>query len=491
AAFGDALRGASGTASAATPAPESSDARLSLAILPFDNLGGDVANDFFSDGITDELIGSLSRLPRLRVVSRTSAFAFRGKGLALPEIGARLRVGYALTGSVRRAGERLRLSAQLSRVADDTLVWSETYERKVEDVFEVQDDLARRITTTVRDALGSVGTTTPARIQPARNLIAYDQYLQGRYAWNKRNPTALREGLACFQRAIEADPDFAPAWAGLADSHALLASSNVSLPSIEYPEARKAALRAIELDPSLADGHASLGLIRLNYDWDWQGAERELLTAIELNPSYSTARQWYSGYLSSMGRFDEAIAMAQQGAAVDPYSLPAIIRVGIAYSYAGQHEHAVAHLERARSMEPTFLHAHSWLANSYRELGRHDDAVRIAEEAYASSQHAAAFRGLLASVYRGAGRVDEARAIIHELSHGSDAHPFFMALLHLFIDELDTAYEWLDRGVQERSDMMHTLRTNPFFRPAWGDPRFGAIVRRVGLGEPPAARPPA
>ena len=242
-------------------------------------------------------------------------------------------------------------------------------------------------------------------------------------------------------------------------------------------------MRCIELDPALADGHASLGLVRLNHDWDWDGAEREFLTAIELNPSYSTARQWYSNFLSSMGRFDEGIAMAQQAVAVDPFSLSAIIRVGIAYSYAGQNAQAVVHLERARAMEPSFIHAHSWLANSYREIGRHDDAIRIAEEAYALSQQEA-FRGLLASVYRGAGRIEDAKAIIRDLTADTATPPFFRALLHMFVDELDETYEALNRGVEERADMMHTLRTNPFFTSAWGDPRFAGILKRMRLGEP-------
>jgi adenylate cyclase len=221
--------------------------RLSLAILPFANLAGDDANDFFSDGITEELIGSISRLPRLRVVSRTSAFSFRNQDVSLPEIGAQLRVGYVLTGSVRRAGDRLRLAAQLSRVADDTLLWSETYERKVADVFDVQDDLSRRITATVREALGTSGATTPARVRHAHRVTAYDQYLLGRYTWNKRTPESLREGLACFQRAIDPDPEYAPGYVGLADSHAIMASSGVAQPQAAYPVARAAASRAIEL----------------------------------------------------------------------------------------------------------------------------------------------------------------------------------------------------------------------------------------------------
>lgn len=484
AAFAEALRDASGSAFRIGPSPESADARLSLAVLPFSNIGGDSANDFFSDGITDELIGALARVPRLRVVSRTSAFAFRGKDVPLAEIGAQLRVGFVLSGSVRRAGERLRLSAHLSRVADDSLLWSETYERQIADVFDVQDDLSRRITGTVRDALGAAGVTTPARIHPARNVTAYEEYLLGRYHWNKRYTPSLRKGLAAFTRAIAADASYAPAWAGLADSHAVLASSGQEVPANAYPAAREAALKAIELDPSLAEGHASLGLVMLNYDWDWEGAERELQRAIELNPSYSTARQWYSSYLSSMGRFEEAILSAQQAAAVDPFSLPAAIRVGIAYTFAGDYVKAAAQLERAKAMEPEGLNAHSWLTNAYVALGRHDDAVRLAEEAYERSERALPFRGMRASVYGQVGRLEEARESILEVVSQPDGPPFFMAYLNLTIGQKDAAYQWLRRGVEERGDLMHSLRTTPFFMSEWGDPRFAELLRLMRLGSP-------
>ena len=482
ASFGEALRTSAGGSMPA--APESVDARLSLAILPFENLGGESANDFFSDGITEELIGAISRLPRLRVVSRTSAFSFRGKDVALTEIGAWLRVGYVLTGTVRRAGDRLRLSAQLSRVADDTLLWSETYERKMADVFDVQDDLSRRITATVRDALGTGGATTPARVHHARSVTAYDQYLLGRYTWNKRTAASLQEGMACFQRSIEADPEYAPAYAGLSDSHALLASSGIALPSVAYPAARVAAMRAIELDPSLAEGHASLGLIRLNYDFDWEGAEQEFRKALELNPSYSTARQWYSSFLSSMARHDEAIASARQAAALDPFSITATIRIGIAYSQAEKHEEAAATLERAMAMDPAFLHADAWLIMTYLALGRHDDALRIAEAAYAASRNSPNFRPLIAFVYRAIGRLDEAREIIVERLRASDLKPFARALFYLMIDDHDQCYSWLNRGVDERADQMHSLRTNPCFVSARTDPRFVAVLRRMRLGPP-------
>jgi serine/threonine-protein kinase len=477
--FGEALRGG-GSTTGPVAAPEASDARVALAVLPFANVGGAAENEFFSDGMTEELISALSRLPGLRVVSRTSAFSFRGRDLPLSEIGARLRVGFVLSGSVRRAGDRMRLVAQLSRVADDSLLWSEMYERRLADVFAVQDELTLRIVGTVREALGTVETPAP-RQAPA--VGAYDLYLLGRHHWNKRGEANLRTGLKYFQQAIEADPTFAPAHAGLADSYALLANSTM-VSAETYAAARTAALQAIALDPSLAEGHASLGFVKYNYDWDWEGAERELLRAIELNPSYTTARQWYSTYLSAMGRFEEAIASAKHALALDPLSMPATIRVGLAYYFAGDWETAETQFRRALERDPSFVDSYYWLTSVLRSRGKFQEALELTERVIAIEPNDPANNGMLACVYGPLGRIDEARALIEPLEANPDAPPFFLAMIRLCIGDRDAAFRWLDRGVDQRGHFMYTLRGNPFFRSEWGDPRFAAVLKRMGLGAP-------
>jgi TolB-like protein/Flp pilus assembly protein TadD len=483
-AFRDALQGVAITGAQAVAAPAVGDARISVAVLPFANVGGSAENEFFSDGLTEEVIGALARLPRLRVVSRNSAFSFRGRDVPLAEIGAQLRVGFVLTGSVRRSGERLRLSAHLSRVADDTMLWSETYERRMADVFDVQDELSRRIVGTVREALGNAETSTPAPVRHPRSVTAYDQYLQGRHHWNKRGAAALREGMACFQRAIEADATFAPAFAGLADSYALLASSETGVSAEMYARAREAALKAIALDPLLAEGYASLGFVKLQHDWDMEGAGRDLRRATELNPSYVTAWQWYASYLRSVARFDEAIAASHQALALDPFSVATSIGLGISHFFAGDLPTAAAQFERAIAMEPLSVDGYTWLASTYHALERFEKAAEMARRAGELLPEGQARTGTLATMYAGLGRHDEARELLGQMLVAPATSRFFVALIYSFLGETDEVYRWLNLGVDERAPFMYWIRTYPLLSREWGNPRFAAVLERMGLGPP-------
>ncbi|HJU64099.1 MAG TPA: hypothetical protein VJ596_00420, partial [Gemmatimonadaceae bacterium] len=484
-AFRDALHGTvSATAAAAAP-PMSGDSRIAIAVLPFTNVGGAAENEFFSDGLTDELIGALARLPRLRVVSRTSAFSFRGRDLPLSEIGSRLRVGFVLSGSVRRAGDRLRLSAHLSRVADDTMLWSETYERRLADVFEVQDELSRRIVGTVREALGTTEISTPPRARQARSMTAYDKYLLGRHHWGKRGSASLREGLTCFQKAIEADPTYAPAYAGLADSYALLANYGATPVAEMYANARAAALKAIELDPQLADGYASLGFVKLHHDWNLEGAASDLRRATELNPSYSTAWQWYAASLRALGRFDDALAASQQALALDPFAVATSVGLGISQLFARDFIGATASLERAIAMASRSEDAYNWLTATYLFLGRPAEALRVVERAIeVQSEEGFANTGMLAAVYARMGRQEEALERADAMIKAPFAPPFFVALIFYFMGETEEMYRWLERGVEERAPFMYWLRTFPALSTEWGNPRFAALLEKMGIGPP-------
>ncbi len=307
----------------------------SLVVLPLTNLSGDQELEYLSDGLTDQLIGTLARMGGLRVISRTSAFAFKGRNVSLREIGEQLNVAFALEGGVRRAGDRLRISTQLVRVSDDAPVWSETYERRMADMFEVQDDIARRITSTLSRTLKLTPTPTPVPAAAPRNLEAYNKYLLGRYHWNKRTHAGLQEARRLFEQAIEADPEFAPAHSGLADATALMVSSWLATAEL-YQTSLAAAERAVVLDPLLAEGHASLGFVKLHAQWDWAGAEAELRQAIALNPSYIPARQWLSTFLSSTGRFREALSLAEGAVQLDPLSILARVNLGNVFMFADQ-----------------------------------------------------------------------------------------------------------------------------------------------------------
>jgi eukaryotic-like serine/threonine-protein kinase len=483
-AFRDALHGAVTVSMAAAAPPMTGDGRISLAVLPFANVGGLAENEFFSDGLAEELIGALAQLPRLRVVSRTSAFSFRGRDLPLAEIGARLRVGFVLTGSVRRAGERLRLSAQLSRVADDTLLWSETFERGLADVFEVQDELSRRIVGTVREALGTSEISTPPQARHARSMMAYDQYLLGRHHWGKRSTPSLRAGLVCFQRAIEIDPTYAPAYAGLADSYTLLGNSGGGPASEMYALAREAAHQALALDPQLAEAYASLGFVKLHHDWQLDAAALDFQRATQLNPSYSTGWQWYAACLRSLARFDEAIAASQQALALDPFAVATSIGLGLSHFFARDMSAAATHFERALAMEPTSEDVYNWLTSTYLVMGRLEDALRVNHRAIELYPSGFGRTGMLAACYGQMGRLDEARALAAEMLAAPFIPAFFVAVIYSFIGDTDEVYRWLQRGVDGREPFMHWLRTNPLLSHEWGDPRFAALLEQMGLGPP-------
>jgi tetratricopeptide (TPR) repeat protein len=383
----------------------------------------------------------------------------------------------------------MRLLAQLSRVVDDTLLWSETYERRVADVFDLQDELSQRIAGTVRDTLGGTDMFTPPQIRPARSMTAYDQYLLGRHHWSKRGVASLREGLACFQRAVEADPTYAPAYAGLADSYTLLANAGDRPAADMYASAREAATKAIALDPALAEGHASLGFVKLHHDWDLEGAAADLKRATELNPSYSTAWQWYASALRALARFDEAIAASQQALALDPFAVATSVGLGMSQFFARDMATAAATFERAIAMAPTSEDAYNWLASTYLELNRPEDANSLIErEMRIRPGQSFANTGMLAAVHAARGHHAEAQACAAKMVALPFAPPFFVAVVYSFMGDRDAAYRWLDVGVETRAPFMYWLRTFPLLWREWDDPRFAALLERMGL-EPPLPAP--
>ena len=287
--------------SPATKGGVASVARLSIAVLPIVNIGGDAENEYFSDGMTEELTNALSKVEGLRVVSRTSTFTFKGKSAPVGEIARQLGVEFVLEGSVRRAGNRIRIAAKLVRVSDDSPIWTESYDRTMDDVFAVQDDISHRIVETITGALQLGHLRGNTAVHKAGSIEAYDLYLLGRYHWYTRTEAGFRKALELFEQAVVADSTYAPAYSGIADTCALLASWNYATPREMFPRATAAAERAIALDDRSADAHASLGFVKYNYEWDWAGAERELRRAIELNPSHETAHRWLSGFLAGIG----------------------------------------------------------------------------------------------------------------------------------------------------------------------------------------------
>jgi serine/threonine-protein kinase len=464
------------------PASPRTDARA-IAVLPLVNASSDAENEYFSDGMTDELISALSKVEGLHVASRTSVFALKGAKEDVRELGKRLNVSAVLEGSVRRSGNRLRITVQLTSVADGRNLWSERYDRELADVFEIQDEIARTIVTTLRvTLLGDLGDPTPVRY--TRNLRAYNLYLKGRYCWNRRTQSAIAEGMQYFEQAIAEDEGYAPAYTGLADSYALYLDYR-GAPVVEGMERAKAlARKALELDETLAEAHTSLGWVTFIYDWDWPAAAREFRRAIELNPRYSVARQWYSWFLTAMGRTTEAVEQGRVATELDPASVSIRRSMGWLCYYARQPQASLEHLRRALAMNPTAEENHRLLGLVYLQLGNYDEAAGAFREAIASSESPALAMAGLGQVAAARGRETEARKILAGLKAEAEERyisPVAFAMLHATLGDRDAAFEWLERAHADRRGWLAYLRVEPLVDGLRGDPRFTRLLERMRL----------
>ena len=466
----------------AAAAPAGGDARA-IAVLPFVNASADPENEYFSDGITEELITALTKVEGLHVASRTSVFALKGAREDVRALGARLDVSAILEGSVRRAGNRLRITAQLTSVRDGRTLWSERYDRELADVFAIQDEIARTIVDTLRSTLlQDLGDLTPVRY--TANLRAYHLYLKGRYSWNRRTPEAIAEGIRYFEAAIEEDAGYALAYTGLADSYALQLDYRGSPVQEGLERARAEAQRALALDETLAEAHTSLAWVTFIYDWDWPLAARHFRRAIELNPRYSVARQWYAWFQIAMGQVETALAEGRQAIALDPASVSIRRSMGWLLYYARQPEQALEQLRRALAMNPTAEENHRLLGLAYVQVGQLDEAAAAFREAIALSESPVLAHAGLGVVAAARGRPDEARAVLAELERRRQdgyVSPVAFVMLHTALGEADPAFAWLDRAYDERRGWLAYLNVEPMLDGLRGDPRFRLLRERMRL----------
>jgi eukaryotic-like serine/threonine-protein kinase len=467
-----------------------------LAVLPFVNMSADPENEFFSDGMTEELINALTRVEGLRVASRTSAFAFKGRDLDVREIGLRLNVTAVLEGSVRRAGNRLRVTAQLINAADGYHLWSDTYDRQLADVFEVQDELSRSIVGTLRPKLmggrpaASAGTISGPLVVPATtSLEAYTAYLKGRFYWNMRTLDGYRKSIDCFEAALARDPDFALPYTGIADSWAMLGFDYFGgVPAAEgMPRAQSAARRALELDETLAEAHSPLGVTSMLYDRDWTEAERRFCRALELKPDYVPALLWYSLFLSVMSRHDESLALIRRAAEIEPLAM--IVHQGVARSlhYAGRDEEAVEHCLRLLEMDPGFATAYETIARPLCVLGRVAEAEAYAREGVARSGRWSLLLGALGHVCGLVGKTAEARAILAELDELSRIRfvpRYHFAVVYYGLRDRENTLGELARSMAERSGVILWTAVDPHLSWLWSDPGYQEITRPLALPRP-------
>jgi len=475
------------------PATQAVPRVVSVAVLPFVNMSADPENEFFSDGMTEELINALTRVEGLRVASRTSAFAFKRHDTDVREIGQRLNVTTVLEGSVRRAGTRLRVTAQLINAADGYHLWSETYDRQLADVFEVQDELSRSIVNTLRPKLtvarpmpSEETTSGPLFVPATANLDAYTAYLKGRFFWNTRTLNGYRTGIECFEAARAQDPAFALPYTGIADCWAMLGFDyfgGVS-PAEGMPRAKAAARRALELDDSLAEGHSPLGVVAMLYDWDLPGAERHFRRALELKPNYVPALLWYSFLLSILGRHDESFVAVRRAAEVEPLAMIVHQSVARSLHYAGRHEEAVSHCRRLLEMDPSFVTGYETISRPLCALGRLEEAETFAREGVARSGRWSLLLGALGHVLGLVGKRAEAEAILAELDEQSGVRyvpRYHFAFVQYGLRDTDGALRELAGSLAERSGVAAWLGIEPQVTWLSADPRYQEMVARLGL----------
>ena len=454
----------------------------SLAVLPLDNLSGDASQNYFADGMTDELITDLAQISALRVISRTSVMVYKGARKPLPQIARELNVDAVVEGTVLRSGEQVRITAQLIEASTDKHLWSQSYEGELRDTLALQNRVARTIADQIRINL------TPQEQAALKNVKvvnpeAYESYLKGRYFWNKRTANGLKVALAYFNQAIEEDPKYAQAYSGLADTYALLGDweYGVLAPKEAYPRAKAAASKALELDDTLSEAHASLASLGM-FDWDWQSAGKEFRRAIELNPGYATAHQWYAWNLNLLGRQSDAIAEMRKAESLDPLSLIISADMADVLFVARLYDESIQQSRKTLEMDPNFAVARFELGQVYLEKHMHNEAVAQLQKAVQLSEGNPTFIANLARAYFASGKRSEAVKLLSDLkkrSNPSYSNASEIAVIYASLGDTDQAMNWLGKAYAERFNPGVLLR--PGFDPLRSDSRFQNLVHRIGL----------
>lgn len=460
-----------------------SDRLDSIAVLPFKNFSPDPENEYFSDGVTEEIINALVRVDGLHVVARTSVFAYKNRSGDVRQIGRELGVATILEGSVRKAENRLRITAQLVATADGYHLWSETYDRELEDVFAIQEEIARSIMETLTPQLAKARDRPLVR-RYTEDLEAFQLYLKGRHAWSKRVEEGLRTAVDFFERAIARDPDYARAHAGLADTYALLGIAEYGFmdPRVVMPKAREAALRALDIDGELAEAQTSLAHIAAFFDWDPESAEQGFRRAIELDPGYAFAYHWYACLLSALGRHEEAVEAERKAQKLEPFSAIINKNVGTVLFYAGRQKEALEEYQRALELEPHYPRTLFYLALAHDLRSEFEEAVGWLESALAQDQSSTVMLAALGYTYALAGRRPEAEEVLTDLERRRTKRyvpAFNLALIHVGLGDLDPAMEWLEQAFEERSSWLLSLRVEPMLEPLREDLRFRKLAERV------------
>jgi TolB-like protein/DNA-binding winged helix-turn-helix (wHTH) protein/Tfp pilus assembly protein PilF len=457
----------------------------SMVVLPFENLSGDKEQQYFTDGMTDELIAHLAKIRSLRVISRTSSMEYKGTPKTLSEIARNLNVDAVVEGTVLRSGDRVRITAELVQVATDRHLWAETYESQLGDVLALQSQVASAIVNEIRINL------TPEeqqRLAKTRSVSAegYEDYLKGRYYWNKRSQEGLTKAIEYFQLATKKDPHYALAFAGLADCYSIIGSAIVG--TVPYqdvaPKAKAAALKALELDDTLAEAQTSLATVRFNYDWDWPGAAQGFQRSIELNPNYATAYQRYSLYLIAMGRTKDSLAQMNRARELDPLSISMNFSLGWRLYMAHQYDQAIEQLQNTLDMDPSFALARMVLGQAYEQKRAYPRALAELQRAVTGSHDSPQMLGALGHVYGVSGNRAQAETVLAQLMEQSKKQyvsPFYVAIVYAGLSENDKAVDWLEKAYKDRSNAIVFSKVDPQLDALRTAPRFKALLHRLAL----------
>ena len=454
----------------------------SVAVLPFKNMSDNKEDEYFSDGITDDIIAQLSKITDLRVISRTSVMQYKGVSKNIRDIGKELDVATVLEGSVRRSENQIRIVAQLIDANNEGHLWADTYDKEMTQVFSIQSDVAQRIAAALEAKLSPAEKGRIEKKQ-TENPEAYQLYLKGRFYWNKRQLDDVNTAIKYFKQAIDKDPDYALAYAGLASACVLVPSYGIPVGEW-YTQAQNAAVKALEMDSTLAEAHAVLGLCKIDYEWDWVGGENHFRRAIEFDPNYPTAHQWYSINLSYIGRFNEALSEAKRAQELDPLSLVINSTVGDALYAMRQYDKAIEQYNNTIALDRTFPWPHFGLASVFMVQGKFDEAIAECERGKnlgANTPYAVVFTGW---VYAKTGRKPEALRILKELlqlAQQGNSVSYGIAFLYYELGEKDKAFEWFEKAYQDRDLWLVPIGTDPLWDDLRSDPRCTALLKKMGL----------
>ena len=456
----------------------------SIAVLPFENRSEDKANAYFAEGVQDEILTRLSKIADLKVTARTSTQHYKSVPENPAEIAKQLGVAHILEGSVQKSGDAVRVNVQLIKAANNSHVWAETFDRKLTDIFSVESDVAKAIADQLRAHITRQEEQVIAA-KPTKNIEAYDAYLRGRYFWNKRTSDGIKHAIEHFQQSIERDPDFALGHAGLADSYIALTFYNFAAPHETMPKAKESAVKALALDDTLAEAHASLAHVLMNYDWNWSAAEKEFKRSIELNPDYATAHEWYAiHYLTATSRLEEAVQEMKKALELDPASLEMNTFMGATLYYAGRYDEAIDEGRRTIEMDPNFAVAHWHLGMAYEQKQVLDAATEEFKKAISLSGGSPLMRAALGRAYAESQKKHEANEMLNELNELAKREyvsAYELATIYVALGNTEQAFQSLEEAYAEHSFHLVYLNVSPQFKPVSSDRRFQDLVQRIGL----------